>query len=211
MEIIYKNIYDKQITASQATNSGDYEKIYKEAGIVRKIESFMSNSIYAITHYLQVGENETEILSNLNAQIERENKVVILRQTQTLGIYSIEIDREYRNEVLSFKNRYLYDQDNRLICEESLSLDTDAPIYEKTIKYYYGINYNLFEELYEGDPIFKAKYNTDGSLDIIHLQDPENSPQDDEYFDATDFNVLAARGPAEEDITYYFTATFEPS
>jgi hypothetical protein len=211
MKITYTDIYDKSITASQALEIGDYEKIYSEVERVKKIESFVQHTLYAITYYVQEGEDEMSILSNLSNVIQRDNKVVILRQKTTFDSYIIEIDREYRNEVLTFKNRYLYDSNKRLICNENRSLTTDKPIYKKTIKYYYGINYHLFEELYDGEPIFKATYKEDGSLELIHLKDPENSPQDDEYFDVQDFHVLAARGPKEENIDYYFYATFEPT
>mgnify|MGYP001800265951 FL=1 len=58
------------------------------------------------------------------------------------------------------------------------------------------------------EQIWEAEYNADGSLNRIAWPD-EYDPDDSRVYDSDDFSELQER--FTEDISYYLTATFEPS
>ena len=202
MEIIYKNVLDESIEKPQAIALGEYKKIFMEGGSIKKVESYDVSVLEIISYYIEAGENETELVDNLSLLVTQ--FVVIYDPKVPVGSFYTQSSRQYRNGSLVLKGNILFDEFNNLICAEKLNLNTNLPIQEDTVKFYYGTAPTPGD-----DRVFEASYNADGSLFRIDMPDPEE-PQDSEVYDTSTFGELEVRFPGPPDLSYYLTATLEP-
>ncbi len=206
MIVTFQNINDETITSKQANLLDEYTKVYSNNGLVKKEEEYFDQSLGYITYYLDSNENETDTASQFSSLGV---KFSIITKVAT-GTFSLENVNEYSGNVIIFKSRYLYDQDNSEIGEEHIDIVTNSPQYEQTEKYYYDFT---MEDFF---PMFTAYYNADGSLDYIAYDSYRFDGQDEIVFsiDGTpginDIPTLKEYlGLSDTQMNYYLTASLD--
>ncbi|WP_196893139.1 hypothetical protein [Aureivirga marina] len=115
------------MTEKEALEDGSYEKIYKENGIIKKIESYLNQEFWKLTYYLDKGENEKDIFKESYQQID---SVVFIDRKVPIGNFFIEREREtyiYQNETKIGYRIRVYDEQDRLVCCQ-ITHKNDTPI-----------------------------------------------------------------------------------
>ncbi|WP_196888587.1 hypothetical protein [Aureivirga sp. CE67] len=122
MEITYArisyftNVIEYEMTEKETLESGHYEKIFKENGVIKKIESYLNQNIPDITYYLDEGENEKDIFKEL---IQQFGSVVFKERKFPMGDLFIERERDtyiFENETMIKYSIRVYDKQDRLVC-----------------------------------------------------------------------------------------------
>jgi len=196
MKEIYKiNTNSVEISINQANMLDSYIKIYvnETTNKIVKEESYNLSILSFIFYYITNTENELEVVEE---QLKLCDYIAIVR-INIQGEYTIENLNNYnRDKNVYIKERALI-KDNKLLCIQSLKIDTDIPIFEDTIKGYYQ----------NDDFILEATYKEDGSIDKLTYLCSDDE-REFEYYDSSNFKDL--QNQFEEDLSYYFTAEFLP-
>lgn len=201
MTIQFKNTSDEIITQDQALLIGEYEKEYTDNGSIKKIESFTSDGLESVVYYKDASETDTAIIQQLTNVVS--NFFTIIVKTITPTNYIVENSANYdANGNLLIKHRSLFDIKERLLCVQTLFPSGD-PVVEFTEKYYYN------DGIVEDNPVLRAYYKADGTLDYIDY-DP-NHEYDSDRYDSLNINELRDRlAFTQSKMDYYLTADFMP-
>ena len=138
MEIIYgvialnSGIIKQEYTESQALQEDYYAKITKINGQNKKIEFYSDQKLFAITHYLDAGEDESQLVSVYSQLVV---SVTIIYRRQPLGGYFIEVEKSYEEDEILYAKR-LFDDQGRLICYQRFTNETQ-PFLLDMEKYFY--------------------------------------------------------------------------
>lgn len=205
--ISYQNINDEEVAIEQLDSLREYYKVFSENQAILKKEFYIDNILKHISHYKSSIENEDAIIELYSSS----GIFYSIIEKLNLGNYIIEIDKEYSGMRLKSHSRYLYNDNNSLICQENIDLLTGLPIFKETEKYFYDFEKDDYF------PIITASFNEDGSLDIIQYDSYRFDGQDEVIFSqngisgvddiATLQNLL---GFSADEMKYYLTAIFEP-
>lgn len=194
-EIYKKDEYSPEITYNQAMMLDRYIKIYIDE-ITNKIikrEKYSKSKLDFIYYHISNSENELEVVVE---QMKLCDNIVIIR-VNIQGDYTVRnLNTYFKNTSLISKERSIT-KDNKLICTQDININTNVAILESTEKDYYKNNKLVLE----------VTYNEDGSIDRLISLSSYND-QDWEYYDSSNFQDLQAK--FEEDLSYYFTANFNP-
>lgn len=178
MERKIKNIYNQLISVQQAILIDEYSIEYFENGIIQKIEYYEDGDMYDIQVYNNNNENESEFVTNTFKSYSHLNEITIAYRTILANGFCIDTEKTYMIDgTFLFLYKNLYDRDGECICQQVYDIQTNLPIFERTIKQYY--NRTIDPEV----EIFRSNFNEDGSLSEIHYD--IFSYQDDEYFHNT--------------------------
>lgn len=201
MTIQFKNTSDEIITKDQALLIGEYEKEYTDNGVLKKIESFTPDGLESVVYYKDASETDTAIIQQLTNVVS--NCFTIIVKTITPTNYIVENSANYDADgTLLIKHRSLFESTGELLCIQTLFPSGD-PVVEFTQKYYYN------DGIVEDNPVLKAYYMADGTLDYIDY-DPYHEYDSDRY-DSLNINELRDRlGFTQTEIDYYLTADFMP-
>jgi hypothetical protein len=206
MTIKYTNEESTEVTLQQSMMLTKYFKIYSIDNLVKKEEFFKHQQLASITYYKDLNETDAQILSNFQSlKVE----LVITERIQ-LSAHTLLKSIIYNKEgVVMSKFNTLYDSNGELLCEETIDLDLDEPMYDQTLKTFYNRTVDPENE------IFDCKYNEDGKLDYIRYN--AYSYQDSIWFaedgrpGKEDIPTLCEYvGLTMAEMEYYLTATLLP-
>jgi len=200
MEILYKDCFGTFITARQAANDGNYDKLYKPAvaGLIKKIENYAAGELVTIYYYKEADETVNEIINKL---LPYECGFGIIER-ETYGLYLIEKTEHYSGGKFVGKTRDLYDSTGLHIASEETDPVTNLPDYELTTKH-------LGEYIHEEDSGCIFYYNSDGSFS--YCEDNYASYQDMEIFDETTVHSIKHKYMLSDAMySFYLTAEFLP-
>ncbi|KIC02050.1 hypothetical protein OA88_10920 [Flavobacterium sp. JRM] len=207
MAIIYQNINDEKVTIQQLNSLSEYYKVFRENQIIIKKEFYIDNILKHISHYKNTYEMENDIISTYSSL----GVFYSIIEKTNLNNCVIEDVKEYSGAVLTSHSRFLYNQNNNVICEEHIDLITNLPKFKETEKYFYDFEKDDYF------PIITASFNEDCSLDMIQYDSYRFDGQDEAIFtengisginDITTLKNLL--GLSSDEINYYLTATLEP-
>lgn len=172
MTIRYQNINDEDIAIEQLSNLREYHKVFSENQVIVKKEFYIDNTLKHIDHYKNNIESEDHIV-----ELYRYSGIFYsIIEKLDFGNYIIEVHKEYSEMKLKSHSRYLYNNSNNLICQETIDLLTGLPKFEETEKYFYDF------EKDEYFPIITASFNEDGTLDTIQYDSYRFDGQDEIIF-----------------------------
>jgi len=205
MEIFYENNYNKSITYDQAIASSSYYKVYTENDITKKKE-FYENGILKFYEYYKIqNELDIDIINMFNYTA----LTFVIINSYEISNFEAQIRRVYKGNSYLTKQRFLYDIDGYMLCEENFDVSSDQPISKETKKF-------LFRDSYDDYfPIMTAYYNIDGTLKLIEYD--TLTDQDEIWFyedgvpGETDIPTLAQYlGVGMAEMQYYLTSQLEP-
>lgn len=205
MATFYENNYKKSITYDQAIASSSYYKVYTENGIIKKKELYENGILEFYEYYKLPGELDIDIINTFNYTA----LTFVIIDSYEISNFKAQITRVYKGDSYLTKQRFLYDSDGYMLCEENFDLLSDQPISEETKKF-------LFRDSYDDYfPIMTAHYNIDGTLNFIEYD--TLSDQDEIWFyedgipGETDIPTLALYlGVSMAEMQYYLTSQLEP-
>jgi len=205
MATFYENDYNKSITYGQAINSDSYFKVYSEGEIIRKKEYFEKGILKYYEYYKNSNELDIDIINMFN----HTSLTFVIIDNYEISNFKAQIRKVYKGYNYLTKQRFLYDIDGYMLCEENFDVSSDEPISEETKKF-------LFRDSYDDYfPILTAYYNTDGTLNFIEYD--TLSDQDEIWFyedgipGETDIPTLALYlGVSMDEMQYYLTSQLEP-
>jgi|GEM_PF-4811257 len=147
MEIRYRNLYGKPLTAQQIATSEKYEKIYEQDNRLRKIEYYKNSMLVDTMYYIELGTSHQELLANnptILKVIEIEN--ININYTKFRSF-------RYVEGLLVRKGVEVSNSEGVYIMFQSLDVQTNLPLYNTTSKLYIKDGYN-----------FEFKYHSSGEL-----------------------------------------------
>lgn len=161
MEIIYgyqnpERTEIEVMTEQQALQDDYYHKIFKEQnGLIKKIETYKDQNLWAIQYYLDRKEDEFKIIKSLYDLVDN---VSVFTRKIPLGKYFVEKERVYEKSLPStiWRNLRIYDSQDRMVCYTSI--DENENSYIGTVEKYCYVDITTIE--------------TDGtsSTDLFYLQ-----------------------------------------
>lgn len=170
MEVIYgfqnldrTNI--QEMTVQQALQDDYYHKIYKDNGLIKKIETYKNQNLYAIDYYLDGAEDEVQLLNEFYQLVDY---ISFFDRKMPLGSYFVERERIYdKSQQVTISRRIrVFDEQNRLVCYVETDND-DNPYIETTQKYLY-LNITTVET--NGDTtsdLFYLEFEYDDNSQIV--------------------------------------------
>lgn len=162
MTISYENYLGEPITVQQVDALDDYSKnYYDDNSLIKKIEHYEKKLITSYTYYLSLNETLSVVLN----EFKDENVDII--STSYFGSYRIEESKDYSKSILNFYSRRLYDNNNNLVCEQEFNITDLTVIREKTEKYLFVDDEELFALGFE--------YSEDGLVNYIWGEWVENT------------------------------------
>ncbi|MFB9109841.1 hypothetical protein [Flavobacterium gyeonganense] len=202
MTIRYQNINDEDVAIEQLSNLREYHKVFSENQVILKKEFYIDNTLKHIDHYKNNIESEDDIV-----ELYRYSGIFYsIIEKLDFGNYIIEVHKEYSEMKLKSHSRYLYNNSNNLICQETIDLLTGLPKFEETEKYFYDFEKDDYF------PIITASFNEDGTLDTIQYDSYRFDGQDEIIFSEDDDIITLQNllGLSSNEMQYYLIATLEP-
>ena len=143
MEIIYgflnpERTIIRKMTEQQALQDHYYHKIFKDDnGLIKKIEAYKDQNLWAIEYYIDAGENELQLLDDFYEMVDF---VSFFDRKTPIGSFFIERERIYeKNETfLDDHHVRLYDSQDRIVCYSST--DENDNSYIGTVEKYCYVN-----------------------------------------------------------------------
>lgn len=172
------------------------EIIYKEDGIIKKIEHVEYYTVVRYTYYLASDENIITVLNEFS------NVYIDIIERTKYGNYEIEQSTVYDNNKIYTLGKILYDQFGNDICWQDYDVFTGKPIFEKTQK-------NLFDD-HNKKRILWFEYDGEGMIYRVQGQLVEDTDQRPEKFIHRDEMPLYFPNLLTEN-TYYKNADFLPN
>ncbi|MCC9074117.1 hypothetical protein LNQ49_21240 [Flavobacterium sp. F-65] len=130
MEITYTNLYGKTLTAQQVASSDIFIKIFKENNRLRKEEFYDRNMLFNTLNYIEFGSSHQDLLA-LNM-----GTISIIEIEDTDSNYIKYHSFKYLNGIIKSKGLAVRKTNDVGIMNQTLDLQTNLPIYNKTYKYY---------------------------------------------------------------------------
>jgi len=190
-----------EITETQALQSGDYIKHYFDNDRLQMVESFLNSKMFSMDYYILPNEDENTLLQELS---NRCRFVTFKDPKQPLGAYFTERERDYIDGEFNGKANLLYDHQGREICFQGIDIETETPIPEQTIKYFYDPDP---EEFGATSIYYKIKYDENGDI-VKPSYYVDNHEMHWKVYGFAGFVEYA--GFPEEELKYYETPVFEP-
>ena len=210
MKITYENDWEQPITEQQARKLDEYYIVYWENEKIKKKEHIDNGEIIRYIYY-RGGETISEILAELNPQIDQQ---AIIVELEYYGEYRHEkLTRYDQVGVVLWVENYLFNSSNKEIAYELIDLLTGEPTFTKTKKYFYDAELATEPE-YE---LFRSYYGVNGNLTSVSYDPYSYMGQDGETFfpngtpGKDDLETLRLRiGVSEAFFNYYLTASILP-
>lgn len=153
MKVKYTNYLDEPITSLQLQALDRYNMKYYVDDLLKRIDHYRKNEIAGYTYYIENNENIADVF------YQYPNSVIDIITTSIFGMYRVEEANYYKNGVLKFYHKELYDKRDRCLCTHEYDILTTKPVLDKTEKY-------LFIEDSES-PALGFNYNSDGTINSI--------------------------------------------
>ena len=133
MIIQYRNIYDEIVSSQQTSMLERYVEVHMDSNTqLKKIENkFLNGILVFIKYYIETSENEVDKINELKANCSSFSLV----SREAYNSYIIENVKEFRDDTMLFKLRYLVDSMDNKICWEELDIPTNQPLYGNTEKF----------------------------------------------------------------------------
>lgn len=219
MEIIYgyqnpERTKIELMTLQQALQDDYYHKIFKEDdGLIKKIETYKNQSLWAIEYYLDTGENESQLLNDFYQLVDF---VSFFDRKTPIGTYYIEKERIYeKNETSGLLDNHhirVFNAQDRLVCYSSTD-ENDNPYVAATQKYFYTNITTIETNGTSSTDLFYLEFNYDNNGDITgvdvnkgHIVE-ENKHLIDTLDDIAE--VIESFGTSN-DYSYYLHANWMP-
>ncbi len=204
MKLIYKDLFDKVITAEQAMKLDRYTVQYAYNGKIKIEEELDKGKMQRLIYYRYDDEAHQTILDRAH-----KGCFFAIRETQYFGDYRLEKDFDYDSKGIFFGySNALYDPDNNLVGSEVLDKN-EAPDYSCTQKYYFDKNMTTDPDEY----LFRCEYNIGGGLNDIYYLANDRCEQDAEYFSdspACVEKLMGRTGISKALMDYYISPNVTP-
>lgn len=220
MEIIFgllnpNRTYLNILSEQQASQLNYYNKVYKyDNDLVKKIETYNSGALYAIDYYLDLGENETDLLDQFYQSVDY---VSFFDRKIPVGIFLMEKERVYdknvSNLLLNNHRIRVYDNKDRIVCVSSTDKN-NYPYPDSTIKYSYELITTIDTDGSSSSDQFYLEFTYyKGEISGIDINEG-HLVEDDKHLidDLDDINeVLDRFGGSLSDYQYYLSPHWMPS
>lgn len=130
--MVYGNSYGEEITHQEFITLKDYSLIYKEDGIVKRVDYYRDNKLRSHLYY----RGNDESLPSVVEKYKNSNIEIVARSV--VGNYVVEEGFWYIEEFLRQRSKRLYDNFGKELCEQHCESDTGEPILKKTEKYLFS-------------------------------------------------------------------------
>jgi hypothetical protein len=200
MKVIYKNFWDKEIDEAQALLSDEYSKAFVQAGgLVKKEELYVNNKLERILYYKENGETEDAAI----LQLKSSGVPFSIRDREWYGDFIIMNVNAYVQNQLVEKWKFLADAVDFILCTQAIDMDSDEPVYLRTVKYLGEYSDGL-------EPNYcKFVYNDSGEFqycDYNYVRDYES-----EIFELDRLPLIKKKfNLTDEMYNYYLTAELLP-
>lgn len=158
MTIYYKH-YGDIITEAQAMQNGSYEKVFEENGIIKYEEVYFNGSYYNYHYYISPSETETQVKADL---ISKGHEMFAIIKIEPVGSNTLRTYRGWYDKGTKMEpttDIQLLDAKGNLLFWQDISNITNLPKHTQTEKNFY--DYSILDD---GEPIFKARYDSDGFI-----------------------------------------------
>lgn len=154
------------ITLQQINMLEDYDKIIYQDNLRKQKETFIKNELSIIEYYIQSGEDETTIVSELSVIVN----AVVVTERVSISNYFMETVREYSQGVLQQTSKIIKTVNEFILCEHILYMaDEDWEAGEIAINKWLDTQRLEFEFWYEDDTSFGGCMMRDSwSKDELH-------------------------------------------
>lgn len=181
--IKYKNLYGEDMTLQQLPNVNDYNKVQLENGTTKRIDTFYDKELNSGIYYLSPNEDMQSILLEFS-KIWLSTEIFL--NTQLMGAFISKEWEIYKGITLVSKGRTIYDDQEREIAAEFLSLNTfqvefvEKRFYLTSLGEFIDVNglpgFGRFDFYYTiGSIEVNAEVNLPGfEIDIYKITDTQN-------------------------------------
>jgi hypothetical protein len=130
-EIIYKNLYDIEISKNQAEQSDMYYKTSIINRVEKITERYENNTLDRIFYKLDDGEDMNIVLSRYG------NQKISIEKDHSIGVYTWGETYSYNNGILDERLLTVKNISGNLIAFQRIDINTGLPILGSTEKYYH--------------------------------------------------------------------------
>lgn len=200
----YNNLLGKKITEQQALQSKEFivNFIDNLSNLIKEQHRIINEEIFFVDYLLNDNENEVEAFNYLKSK----SKMFEIKKRDVVGNYIVYTSKGYTiGEAIApsiGKTVYNINDPAHVICIQTLDFQTNLPIPDRTVKYWYDINED--GNKYQG---IKFYYNEDGSFQVgIDMTPYDSDQQDWDYYS----NFQSLQSKKQADLSYYINSNLTP-